>query len=467
MKNLLKYVLILSFLPGIVAAQLTYIPINVDYATFLGQNDKMFTEIYLAFYQRDLTYTQNDSGYTAKFSHRIKIMMKDSVIIDHTRKYKNTVPLGSQVQLNQFIDVFPIELDPGKYVLTASVIDENSNKTGEFILDMAIEDHSSKFNMSQIEFSTKINTQGDGSNFSLKNNIHILPNPSRIYNVFNPVLYFYFEGYSLKLDENGNNQYKYHYYISDFDGKRLRNYPEKQKSTATTTIAEANGINVIALPSDNYILTVELTDLNSGESLINRKKFSVNKPDRKDSEQIIAAKIGGYEEYSGFTSIQLMDEFNKVKYIASRSEVDVFENIQETEGMKKFLSEFWKRRDTNKESPQNEFKQLYFSNLQYVNSRYSTNLKEGWRTDRGRVVLIYGQPDEIERFPSTLNTQPYEIWYYYSLEGGSEFVFADMTGNGNYELLHSTYRTEIKDPDWQLRVGKVRTREYESSFDGF
>ena len=70
--------------------------------------------------------------------------------------------------------------------------------------------------------------------------------------------------------------------------------------------------------------------------------------------------------------------------------------------------------------------------------------------------MIYGKPDEIERFPSSMDTSPYEIWQYYGLDGGSFFVFADLSGHGSFELLHSDYRHEIKDPNWQQRIGGGR-----------
>ncbi len=103
----------------------------------------------------------------------------------------------------------------------------------------------------------------------------------------------------------------------------------------------------------------------------------------------------------------------------------------------------------------------------FVAMSFSSAFKEGWRTDQGRVLLIYGKPDEIERNPSSLNTSPYEIWQYYSLEGGSEFVFGDITGHGDFELLHSDYRNEIKDPRWRERIGAVRTDFGGSGFDNF
>ena len=78
--------------------------------------------------------------------------------------------------------------------------------------------------------------------------------------------------------------------------------------------------------------------------------------------------------------------------------------------------------------------------------------KEGWKTDRGRVYLIYGGPDEIERFPNEIETRPYEIWHYESVEGGVIFVFADITGFGSYQLVHSTKRGELRDDSWVRRI---------------
>ncbi len=61
---------------------------------------------------------------------------------------------------------------------------------------------------------------------------------------------------------------------------------------------------------------------------------------------------------------------------------------------------------------------------------------------------------DIERFPSTPNENPYEIWYYYDLEGGVEFDFVDFSGFGDYKLVNSTKRGEITDPRWRSYVRK-------------
>jgi GWxTD domain-containing protein len=195
--------------------------------------------------------------------------------------------------------------------------------------------------------------------------------------------------------------------------------------------------------------------LNSGEKIYASKKFKIDKPSRESAKSQQPTRVAGYELYVNFSKDELIDEFNKSSYIAIDQEIDIFEELDE-EGMKRFLPEFWRRRDPDPTTEINEYKNMYFANLEYAELNYSNAFKEGWKTDRGRVLLIYGKPDEVERFPSSMDTTPYEIWQYYSLEGGSHFIFADLTGHGSFELLHSNYRNEIKDPTWQEQIGPGR-----------
>jgi hypothetical protein len=69
--------------------------------------------------------------------------------------------------------------------------------------------------------------------------------------------------------------------------------------------------------------------------------------------------------------------------------------------------------------------------------------------NRGRVLLLYGEPEEIERFPSSNEARAYLIWHFFEIEGGVEFVFVDLKNSGDMELVHSTARNELQDPAWQ------------------
>lgn len=460
-------IVIISFVLITVSyAQFNLIPLNVDYASFKGNSDKSFTEFYLSFYQLDLEYEQSDSIFVSRFSHHLKIMKDDSVLYNISRNYKSTSTSEEQKLNNQFVDVFPVELKAGEYSVIANISDKIANRTGEYILNATIPDLNSELSISNIELANSFDAKGDSSNFSLKNNIKLIPNASKTYTVINPVLYFYFEAYNLTIDEEGKSNYSYNYYISDDTGKRIRDYPAKEKN-GFSTIAEVGGINVVTLEAKSYFFNINLIDNLNNKSISTHKRFSIYKPQREKTSATIAAKIDGYEEYVNYNMEELDLEFDQIKYISSIEEVELYEQLVDAESKKRYLSKFWKQKDPDPSTPINEYKVKYFENLQIVNNNFSTYFKEGWKTDRGRVLLIYDRPDEIERNPSTIDSQPYEIWYYYSLEGGSEFIFADLSGNGNYELLHSTFRNEIKDPDWRIRIQKLKSRGYDPGIDRF
>ena len=445
-------------------AQVDFIPLQVDYACFKGST-KTYTEIYLSFAQSSLIYSPKDSQYVAHFDQVLEIKQQDSVVQSIKRNYKNSIVNPNEInRTNQFIDVFAVELQPGTYQLLAAIHDQTSQKTGDYSLELTIPAFDQDFAVSHLQLSTRIEKTNRESNYSAKNNIEIMPNPSCTFGLGFPMLYFYFEVYNLKIDSAGNNKYSYHYYITDAEGKRLRDYPEKTKSNNTNTVAEATGSNVITLNSDTYYLNLEVADLLANTVSSTRKKFNIDKPARPSAEKQAEGSVAGSDEYQNFTEKELKAEFERILYIALPEEKKIFSKL-DPEGMKKFLTEFWKRRDPDPGTPVNEFKRTYFENLQLANSQFSSNFKEGWRTDQGRVLLIYGRPDEIERNPNAISTQPYEIWHYYSLEGGSEFIFGDLSGNGYFELLHSTYRNEIKDYNWQSRLGGLRSGSSSSGFN--
>ena len=97
-----------------------------------------------------------------------------------------------------------------------------------------------------------------------------------------------------------------------------------------------------------------------------------------------------------------------------------------------FFERFWKERDPDPSTAKNELKDEYFRRVNYANTYFSTMSQDGWATDRGRILIKFGFPDDIERHPFEIDSPPYEIWQYYSLR--KTFLFIDYTGFGDYRL---------------------------------
>jgi len=77
-------------------------------------------------------------------------------------------------------------------------------------------------------------------------------------------------------------------------------------------------------------------------------------------------------------------------------------------------------------------KEEYYRRIEYANAHFSV-VSPGWKSDRGRIYILYGRPDEIERHPMEIGLKPYEIWHYYS--SSHTFYFVDENGYGDYRLV--------------------------------
>ena len=100
----------------------------------------------------------------------------------------------------------------------------------------------------------------------------------------------------------------------------------------------------------------------------------------------------------------------------------------------------------------NKFKEEYFRRVTYVIPEFRAGLRAGWKTDRGRVFILYGQPDQVTSYRHEVDSRPYEVWQYEQLQGGVLFVFMDRTGFDDYYLVHATARNEYYNPQWEAQL---------------
>ncbi len=97
------------------------------------------------------------------------------------------------------------------------------------------------------------------------------------------------------------------------------------------------------------------------------------------------------------------------------------------------FQQFWKKRDPTPLSERNERMEEYYFRIAHANREYG-NFSKGWKTDRGQVFVLYGEPDYVERHTYSFGiSKPYEKWVYNSF--GRRFIFVDRTGVGDYEIL--------------------------------
>jgi GWxTD domain-containing protein len=135
-----------------------------------------------------------------------------------------------------------------------------------------------------------------------------------------------------------------------------------------------------------------------------------------------------------------------VVYIIADVERAAFESLTSDAEREKFIEQFWERRDPTPGSAANEFKQEHYRRIDFGNRRYQTAYgRPGWLTDRGRIYIVYGPPDEIESHPSGSPNRPYpfSIWAYRHVEGLGDnltITFIDPTKTGDYRIAPGNSR---------------------------
>jgi len=141
-----------------------------------------------------------------------------------------------------------------------------------------------------------------------------------------------------------------------------------------------------------------------------------------------------------------------VTYIITDDERKAFKKLATDDEREKFIEEFWRRRDPDPDTDENEFKEEYYERIAYANEHFASGIP-GWRSDRGRIWIMYGKPDERETHPSggpydrpategggQTTTYPFETWFYRYLPGvgsGVEIEFVDPTGSGEYRIARN------------------------------
>ena len=136
-----------------------------------------------------------------------------------------------------------------------------------------------------------------------------------------------------------------------------------------------------------------------------------------------------------------------VLYIITGGERKAFFRLTTGEERENFIEQFWMRRDPTPDSMENEYKEEHYRRIAYANDRFASGFP-GWKTDRGRIYITFGPPDEIEDHPAgglyerpidegggTTSTYPFQIWRYRYLEGvGTDILieFVDRTMTGEY-----------------------------------
>lgn len=173
----------------------------------------------------------------------------------------------------------------------------------------------------------------------------------------------------------------------------------------------------------------------------------------------------------------------EVESIISPGEMNAWNKLNNDEEREQFILEFWRLRDTDPDTEENEYREAYFERFAYVNEHFSSGIP-GYKTDRGKIYLKYGKPDDVESHPSggpyqrasyegggTTSTYPFEKWWYRHIPGRNdvEIEFVDPTGTGEYRIARNPFEKEamLRVPGAGATLDGVSQADRVSAASGF
>jgi GWxTD domain-containing protein len=434
---------------SVTAQPLVKYHMNVDLSAFKYDKDMSYVELYYSFSRAGLTYTADNGSYSAAVIVHTIIRRDDEEQnpVIKTWRVPVTVSDTNNLSDNTLIGRVNYLLEQGKYRFAVISRDEAHPRISDSLeLPYEVRDFGTRaLRFSDLELASSIKkVEADPTNIFYKNTLEVIPNPPLLYGKPLPNLMYYAELYNtdepvflVKTE-----------LVSSYG--RTMSSKLQQRTGKLESRVEVGTVNLARFPSGVYTLILSYGDTTKKFMQSQSKAFYVFNPD-VPFDSLEAATIADLiaAEFTAMGEDELNENFDMARYIVTKSEKDIWGSLSGSESKRKFLTKFWRDRDMDQSTPFNEFYAEYKQRVLICDEQFRTAYRKGWRSDRGRVYILYGPPDYVERKSNESDMKPHEIWRYDYIEGGVEFIFVDRSGFNNFELVHSTKRNEVNNPDWE------------------
>lgn len=177
----------------------------------------------------------------------------------------------------------------------------------------------------------------------------------------------------------------------------------------------------------SHLITVSTKDINRKDLKV---QVSVNQKNSTKSRSL------GFRFRNSFmpdsiTNIDLA--LSQMNYILTSDERKELKKLKQSD-KENFFKKAWARRDPKPDTKVNELMDEYYGRVSFTEENFSRGTSGGWRSDMGMIFILFGKPDDIQRYTSMQSNYSYETWYYFSI--GQEFAFVDDYGFGDYRLRY-------------------------------
>jgi len=421
----------------------------LDYGVFYRLPDYApLLEVYFAVPLDILTPADEDGDSVYDFNVGVQLKraadgaVVAAPVVAKTARVSADAPVKSPLSVGQLVLAVP----PDEYVLTFGVGDLNSKQShlSEFAVAVPAAPAEGPF-ISSLELASSMAPVEAGAvGEFVKNGLSIIPNPTKLVSDRGGTVSVYYELYRLPA-AGGERGPALRYEILLASGKAAVK-AERELATGAADVVRTETLDLAGVPPGSYVLSLKVVRPDGAALVSSRKEFVI------------------YHEYAPEEVADIRDRFRpfsqeenkrvrkELSLVATPAELTAFDALPDEE-KPLFVENFWQRRDPDKATPDNEFKNAFYNRYQYIQDHYSMPFREGVDTDRGRIYLKYGQPDQVITNPlglpsqtdidaSSWQSKPFEAWEYLKTGGVDNqyilFVFVDVDGDGSYQLDSST-----------------------------
>jgi GWxTD domain-containing protein len=439
--------------------------LEFDAVAFRLDPAKAQVELYYGVIYRALNFKQSAKGYTAAISARAEIRENGKVIASQEIS-KDVNFAGNKAELDQasamkVLDgaIFTVPYsDKMEAVLVWNQTTPGGLKT-ELVkrVELSIPKPDQNFAVGGIELASNVEApNGTKSPFERVGYV-VTPNPSNVYGDLYDKLYYNTEIYAPERAVDPNKQLEVITRILDSKGNQM--YTNTRAEQLTQAIIPVIGtVAIDGLPTDRYTLEVSIKQGGNLEGVAKKAFFYDSGIEFSGEEETIAPDLANFEaefmssEINRISESELDEKIAQAKLIMEDKHIKIFNGLKTADEKRRNFYEFWRVRDMNN-APMTAYKN-YYARVAEVEKKYRVMKTPGWKTDRGRITLKYGEPTHEELEGHTIGTRPYMTWqnsnYRGRLTSGqmAEFVFVDRQGGGNFVLVHSNVQGEVSNPDW-------------------
>ena len=413
-----------AFAGGLATMSQGGIQFAVDTAVFsLGMQDTLLLEVYEELNINQLSRDEEgNSIYTTEIT--LESVSGDTLAWD----IWNTPVTWSEGGTAVNCTMLPVL--GGSWRLTVTMTDVNNGRQGTAVKEFQIDGIG---HFSDIEMARTIMPAAAGSTSQLlKGSLIVYPAASTRFRLpGESMFYTYQELYGL----GGMNLLR-HSRLLNADGVTVF-------SRSAESIQIPEGVETVALLDSIDLTVVREPGLYSLSVVYTTDGDTVQVLDKPMFIEVAETVVEGVSQNLTISDRKL----ELLPVMLSNEEAELYERL-DGESRELYYDNYWNARPGEHEG--------FLQRCQTVTSRFGSFNREGWQSDRGRVYLVYGEPDEVESSPFSTTQAPFTIWYYYGNQQ-EMFVFADLMGNGDYLQIYSTVDGEISYSNWQGMIQNVNS----------